>query len=52
MNDYYQRVYSEGYESFYEGKLDCPFEENSRQSKEWQRGFNDAYFEQQKVRYA
>lgn len=49
---YYQQVYTEGYEAFFDCRLDCPYDPTSRMAKEWTRGFNEAFFEQQKVRYA
>lgn len=33
-----------GYKAFKQGKLDCPFEENTYFAREWLRGFNTAYF--------
>jgi len=33
-----------GYKAFKQGKLECPFEENTYFAREWLRGFNTAYF--------
>ena len=35
-----------GYDAFYRGaKYTNPYKENSMQSREWERGYNKAYFE-------
>lgn len=44
--------YKEGYEAFFDGKLDCPFQPNTRKYQEWNRGFNAAYFSQRTRRHA
>jgi len=36
-----------GYVSFKRGQMNCPYSSNTMQAREWMRGFNKAYFEQQ-----
>ena len=33
-----------GQEAFQKGKLTCPIDPNTMQAREWQRGWNDAYY--------
>ena len=40
--------YEKGYSDFKKGKLMNPFHEDTMQFREWNRGFNVAYFEQLK----
>ena len=37
-----------GYKDFYSGNIGNPYNNNTYRYKEWQRGFDKAYFEQQK----
>ena len=37
--------YNKGYNSFKRGYLKSPFHPNTMQHREWQRGFNSAFFE-------
>lgn len=37
--------FSKGYNAFKRGKLNCPYHPNTMQAREWQRGFNKAYFD-------
>lgn len=37
-------VMNQGYRAFYQGSLDCPYPFHTMKAKEWQRGFNRAYF--------
>jgi len=39
-------AYAEGHYAFHRGWLECKYNVNSSKGKEWQRGFNAAYFEQ------
>jgi hypothetical protein len=36
--------YEWGQEAFSKGKLHCPIDANTMQAREWQRGWNDAYY--------
>jgi len=40
--------HNQGYVAFKRGKLSNPFSADTMQYREWERGFNQAYFEQQK----
>lgn len=44
--------YAEGYEAFFDGRIDCPFQMGTRKYQEWMRGFNAAYFAQRDRRCA
>ena len=37
--------YIEGYEAFLKGRLICPFKVGRMYFREWNRGFNTAYFD-------
>lgn len=41
------KAYEQGYEDFKTGNLDNPYREGSKNAKDWQLGFNKAYFENQ-----
>lgn len=47
---WYKPLYLEGYEAFRIGHVECPFTVNTQKYREWMRGFNDAYFDNLKVR--
>ena len=36
--------YEWGQEAFSKGKVTCPIDTNTMQAREWQRGWNDAYY--------
>ena len=36
--------YEWGQEAFSKGKVACPIDSNTMQAREWQRGWNDAYY--------
>lgn len=38
-------AYAEGHYAFYRGWLECKYNPESTKGKEWQRGFDAAYFE-------
>lgn len=38
-------VMNQGYRAFYKGNLDCPYPQHTMKAKEWQRGFNKAYYD-------
>lgn len=38
-----KKAFDRGFKDFKNGELDCPFDVDSLNSKEWQRGFNYAY---------
>ena len=40
----HEHAYNKGYRDFRNGNLDNPFRKGTLFSKEWQRGFNAAYF--------
>lgn len=40
--------YDQGYSAFKRGKIINPFHKDTMQCREWERGFNKAYFEQLK----
>lgn len=40
--------YDQGYSAFKRGKIINPFHKDTMQCREWERGFNRAYFEQLK----
>lgn len=40
--------FHEGKRAFYKGQLDNPYEENTTAYRDWQNGFNSAYFENKK----
>ena len=40
--------YDKGYADFRNGRVGNPFHEDTMQYREWERGFNDAYYEQLK----
>ena len=42
--------FEEGQRAFYIGKLKNPYSINNIRNKEWERGFNSAYFDNQKRR--
>lgn len=37
-------AYARGYDAFFKNE-DCPYPKDSNRSKEWQRGFDKAYFD-------
>lgn len=39
------KAFSMGRYSFYNGVFDCPYKNGSMMEKEWNRGFNTAYFD-------
>ena len=39
-----EQAYQVGYEDFFNNNTRCTYKPKSRFYKEWQRGFNDAYF--------
>tara|TARA_R100001443_G_scaffold116219_2_gene136070 strand:- start:7044 stop:7235 length:192 start_codon:yes stop_codon:yes gene_type:complete len=39
-------IIDKGKKDFYKGNITNPFNEDTYRNKEWQRGFNMAYFEQ------
>tara|TARA_R100000742_G_C4279330_1_gene103612 strand:- start:903 stop:1142 length:240 start_codon:yes stop_codon:yes gene_type:complete len=42
--------FEEGQRAFYNGKLKNPYNQNNIRHKEWERGFNSAYFNNKKRR--
>jgi ribosome modulation factor len=38
-------AYTTGYHAFFTGKIVCPYQPDTHFAREWQRGFNKAYFE-------
>ena len=38
------KAYEQGYEDFKRGNTENPYKEGSRNHKEWELGFNKAYF--------
>jgi hypothetical protein len=44
----YEPIRIKGYSAFYEGRFENPYPPETITSKEWERGFNDAWFENQK----
>jgi len=40
--------YEKGYADFWKGRIGNPFHKDTMQHREWNRGFNTAYFEQLK----
>lgn len=40
--------YEKGYADFWKGRIGNPFHKDTMQHREWDRGFNTAYFEQLK----
>lgn len=36
--------FEQGFVAFRKGNMKCPYRLNSMQAREWQRGFNSAYF--------
>ena len=40
--------YEKGYEDFWRGRVGNPFHKDTMQHREWNRGFNTAYYEQLK----
>jgi hypothetical protein len=40
--------FHEGKKAFYKGRLDNPYPEDSNDYRDWQNGFNSAYFENKK----
>ena len=41
-------IVDKGYKAFWKGNLTNPYNMNTYRNKEWERGFNKAYFEQLK----
>lgn len=41
-------AYEQGRRAFYAGKITNPFTENTHFHREWDRGFNKAYFDNKK----
>jgi len=39
-------IIEKGYKSFWKGNLSNPYNVDTYRNKEWERGFNKAYFEQ------
>lgn len=39
------KAYEQGYKDFKNGNLDNPYRETSKSYKDWQRGFDKAYFD-------
>ena len=44
MQHIHENAYHKGYRDFCHGNLDNPFRKDTLFAKEWQRGFNAAYF--------
>jgi hypothetical protein len=38
------RPFNEGYRAFMEGNLANPYKENTKENRDWEYGFNKAYF--------
>lgn len=45
-----ERAYQMGYECFNKGGFNHPYDADSLQAKEWQRGFDTAYFDNKYTR--
>ncbi len=43
------KPYDKGYKAFFYGDFNNPFNKGSFESKEWERGFNAAYFTNQQA---
>jgi hypothetical protein len=48
-NQTLEHAFRKGIEAFRKGNFNSPFSSGSLNHKEWQRGFNSAYVENQKV---
>ena len=43
------KPFNEGYQSFLEGNLDNPYQVNTKDNRDWEMGFNKAYFKNKEL---